>query len=131
MAGPWFLLMVDRGSVGNQAPASAGRRNIWNGHGVDSEPIDFGAKPRISIQPALLPPHAVGVYSVIDEGPDLGRKKYPGSSRPLLPRLVNNLSSDPGSLTINNASKDKIRSLDPCTQAPRWSTTAFPPCARP
>jgi hypothetical protein len=86
----WFLLMIGGDPLANQASHRQGVGISGVDAEVDSEPIDFGAKLRISIQPALHPPHVVGVRPVIDEVlPWPG--ECPGSSRPLFPRLVNNL----------------------------------------
>ena len=89
----WFLLMISRGSVSEPPPHRQGVELSGVDTEVDSEPIDLGAKLRISIQPALHPPHLVGVRPAMHKGLALAGE-CPGSSRPLFPRLVNTYSGD-------------------------------------
>jgi hypothetical protein len=64
----WFLLMISRGSVSEPPPHRQGVELSGVDTEVDSEPIDLGAKLRISIQPALHPPHLVGVRPAMHKG---------------------------------------------------------------
>jgi hypothetical protein len=103
----WFLLMISRGSVSEPPPHRQGVELSGVDTEVDSEPIDLGAKLRISIQPALHPPHLVGVRPAMHKGLDLAGE-CPGSSRPLFPRLVNTYSGDALALKFGRGCRARL-----------------------